>query len=318
MTGEIIDATDISKSYGPQRVLDGVNLRVAEGSVTAVLGPNGAGKSTFVRILTTLTRPDSGTATIAGYDIVRNAALIRSVISLIGQNAAVDELLTGEENMRLMSRLWHLDRKTTAKRNQELLERFDLMDARNKPVKTYSGGMRRKLDLAISLVGTPRIIFLDEPTTGLDPRSRATMWEIVKELTATGVTVLLTTQYLEEADQLADKIALLDGGKVIAEGTPENLKRQVGGEMVEFSFRDQEAWYRANAALGVHVSASDAEKQTVHVATQGSAEEVHHLFETLLRAGISADRLTLHKPTLDDVFLSLTARIAPAAEVVHP
>ncbi len=315
MNGDIVDATAITKSFGPQRVLDGVTLQVAEGSVTAVLGPNGAGKSTLVRILTTLTRPDSGTATIAGHDLGRSAAAIRSVISLTGQNAAVDELLTGEENMRLMSRLWHLDRRTSAKRSGELLERFDLTEARGKPVKTYSGGMRRKLDLAISLVGNPKIIFLDEPTTGLDPRSRATMWEIVKELTATGVTVLLTTQYLEEADQLADKIALIDGGKIIAEGTPEHLKRQVGGEMVEFSFPDTETWHRANSVLGGRASASDPEKLTVHVATQGSAEEIRYLFDALVNAGIQADRLNQHKPTLDDVFLSLTGRTTPAAEV---
>lgn len=245
----IIQVIGITKSYARQKVLASVDLTVCEGSVVAVLGPNGAGKTTLVRILSTLTMPDSGTATIAGHDVVREAGKVRAVISLTGQHAAVDELLTGAENMRLMTRLWHLDCTAGKRRSQDLLERFDLLPARNKPVKDYSGGMRRKLDLALSLIAHPRVLFLDEPTTGLDPRSRIAMWEAVRELTANGTTVLLTTQYLEEADQLANSIAMIDGGRVIAEGTPASLKRTISGDRVDLFFANEAMYQKASCVL---------------------------------------------------------------------
>jgi ABC-2 type transport system ATP-binding protein len=229
-TRPALAVTGLRKSFGETRVLDGIDLEIAEGTVFALLGPNGSGKTTTIQILTTLLRPDAGELSVAGFDVLRQPAAVRGVIGVTGQLSAVDNLLTGEENLRLIADLVHLDRQTARRRIRELLERFDLTDAAGRLAATYSGGMRRRLDLAMTLVGQPRIIFLDEPTTGLDPRSRRTMWQIVRELVDAGTTIFLTTQYLDEADQLADRIAVLDRGRIVAEGTPDELKRQVAGE----------------------------------------------------------------------------------------
>ena len=248
----IVEATGLRKSYGSTEVLRGIDLVVKEGSVLALLGPNGAGKTTIVRILTTLTRPDAGVATIAGYDVVRESTKVRGVISLTGQYAAVDENQTGRENLVMVGRLMHLGRAAAVRRADELLEQFELIGAMNRRAKTYSGGMMRRLDLAMSLVARPRVIFLDEPTTGLDPASRLTMWDAIGELVRDGTTILLTTQYLEEADRLADRIVLLDDGRITASGTADDLKAQVGGERIELHFADELTARKATELLGGH------------------------------------------------------------------
>lgn len=299
-------ARGLKKSYGQVRVLDGVDLTVPAGTVHALLGPNGAGKTTTVRILSTLLRPDAGSATVAGHDVVRAPYRVRTAMSLTGQYAAVDELLSGEENLLMMARLSRLSRADARRRVTELLTAFDLTDARRRLVKTYSGGMRRRLDLAASLVARPPVIFLDEPTTGLDPRSRQAMWDAVRELVATGVTVLLTTQYLEEADRLADQISVLDRGRVIAEGTAEELKARIPGEHVDLFLADAEAVAHAAAGLGDRVVAVEPAARRLRVPTDGSARQVRELLEHLERRGIAVERLALHRPTLDDVFLELT------------
>jgi ABC-2 type transport system ATP-binding protein len=312
----ILDARGIQKAYGGKTVLAGLDLRVEEGTVAALLGPNGAGKTTLVRILSTLTRPDAGTVMIAGHDVVREPEAVRAVISLTGQYAALDELLTGEENLRLAARLWRLDRSESRTRTRELLSGFELTEAARRPVKTWSGGMRRKLDLAMSLMDRPRVLFLDEPTTGLDPRSRNALWDIVRDLKRSGVTVLLTTQYLEEADQLADRITLINHGRVIVEGTAETLKRQIGRDVVVLTLPDHRTATHALLALRGHPATPGTTGDTVHVATDGSAAHVHGLLETLQAASVPAQSITVHTPTLDDVFLSLTARSETPSEVV--
>jgi ABC-2 type transport system ATP-binding protein len=298
----IVETTGLRKSYGATRVLDGIDLSIAEGSVLALLGPNGAGKTTTVRILTTLTRPDSGTATVAGYDVLREPALVRGVISLTGQYAAVDENQTGRENLVMVGRLMHLGRRTARKRTAELLEQFGLTDAMNRRVKTYSGGMRRKLDLAMSLIATPRVIFLDEPTTGLDPASRSTMWDAIGELVRGGTTILLTTQYLEEADRLADRIVLLDQGRIVACGTADALKTQIGGERIELQFGDQVQLLKAAGVVDGLV-----DHLTLNVPSDGTAAHLHHVLDVLRDSGLEPERVSSHRPTLDDVFLALTA-----------
>jgi ABC-2 type transport system ATP-binding protein len=305
-------AEGIVKSFGKVEVLRGVDLRIAKGTVFALLGPNGAGKTTMVRILSTLLAPDAGRASVAGHDVVREPAKVRAAISLTGQYAAVDELLTGEENLHMMGRLVRLDRARSRRRAAGLLEQFDLVGAEKRRVRTYSGGMRRRLDLAMSLVATPSVIFLDEPTTGLDPRSRQTTWEMVRRLVADGVTIVLTTQYLEEADQLADRIALIDHGAVIAEGTPEELKWRLAGERVELLLADDEQFTRAARLLGTGVESDDRARHSVSVATDGSADQVRELLDRVAREGIQVRRISLHRPTLDDVFLALTS---PSANV---
>jgi daunorubicin resistance ABC transporter ATP-binding subunit len=298
----IVEAAALRKSYGATEVLTGVDLRVQEGSVLALLGPNGAGKTTTVRILTTLTRPDAGTATIAGYDVLREPARVREVISLTGQYAAVDENQTGRENLVMVGRLMHLGRAEARRRTGELLEQFGLTDAMDRRVKTYSGGMRRRLDLAMSLIARPRVIFLDEPTTGLDPASRSTMWDAIGELLRDGTTILLTTQYLEEADRLADRIVLLDHGRIVASGTADALKAQIGGERIELRFADELQLLKATDVLdGV------ADGEVLNVPSDGTAAHLHHVLDVLRDNGLQPERVSSHRPTLDDVFLALTA-----------
>ncbi|GAA2082886.1 daunorubicin resistance protein DrrA family ABC transporter ATP-binding protein [Streptomyces albiaxialis] len=307
-TGTAVSALGLRKAYGPggeKVVLDGVDLTIPEGTVFALLGPNGAGKTTTVQILSTLIEADGGEAQVAGHDLATDADGIRAAIGVTGQFAAVDNLLTAEENLMLMADLQHLDRTEGRRRGARLLERFDLAEAARKPVSTFSGGMRRKLDLAMTLVGDPRVIFLDEPTTGLDPRSRRTMWEIIRGLVADqGVTIFLTTQYLEEADQLADRIAVLDHGTIVAEGTAEELKRRMPGGHIRLRFADAA---QLEAAAGLFASVGrDDEELTLHIPSDGGIPTLRAVLDILDDSGISAESLTVHTPDLDDVFLALT------------
>jgi ABC-2 type transport system ATP-binding protein len=301
-----IAATGLRKSYGETLALDGIDLQVAEGTIFALLGPNGAGKTTAVQILSSLISPDGGEVRVAGHDLAREPDAIRSAIGVTGQFSAVDNLLTGEENLLLMADLYHLDRRTGRRRAAELLERFELVEAAKKTPATYSGGMLRRLDLAMTLVGDPRIIFLDEPTTGLDPRSRRTTWEIVRGLVAGGATILLTTQYLEEADELADRIALLDQGTLVAEGTADQLKRRIPGGHVRLQFTDADGLEAAARTLGAPTR--DDEALTLQIPSDGSVESLRALIDRLDDAQIKADSLTVHTPDLDDVFLALTGQ----------
>jgi len=300
-----IAAAGLRKSYGEQLVLGGIDLAVQQGTVFALLGPNGAGKTTTVQILSTLIHSDGGQAALAGYDLNTEPARIREVIGVTGQYSAVDKLLTGRENLMLMADLYHLGRARAKARTEELLEQFDLTEAAGKLAATYSGGMQRKLDLAMTLVSAPQIIFLDEPTTGLDPRSRRTMWQIVRDLTRGGVTVFLTTQYLEEADQLADQIALLDHGTLIAEGTPEELKRRIPGGHTRLRFTDASTLAKAQAVLA-RPGKPDEEALTLEVPTSGSVPELRGILTRLDDHGVDVAELTVHTPDLDDVFLTLT------------
>jgi ABC-2 type transport system ATP-binding protein len=299
------------------RALDGVDLIVDEGHVLGLLGPNGAGKTTTVRILATLLRPDAGRATVAGLDVVRDAQALRSLIGLSGQYAAVDENLTGRENLWMFGRLYQLRSDEARRRATELLDRFELADAADRTVKTYSGGMRRRLDLASALIGRPRLLFLDEPTTGLDPRSRLGMWDVIRDLVREGVTILLTTQYLEEADELADTIAVVDHGKIIARGTADELKAQVGGERIEVVVHDAAAILRAADLLTVDHRGDvtiDQHTRRVTAPAEGGAQRLVQVVRDLDEAGIKIDDIALRRPTLDDVFLSLTGHAALEAE----
>jgi ABC-2 type transport system ATP-binding protein len=304
MTGSAITASGLRKSFGDHVVLDGVDLDVAEGTVYALLGPNGAGKTTIVQILSTLIGADGGRARVAGHDLAEDPDAVRAAIGVTGQFSAVDNLLTGEENLILMADLHHLGRAEGRRRAAELLDRFGLLDAAGRPAATYSGGMRRRLDLAMTLVGDPRIIFLDEPTTGLDPRSRHTLWEIIRGLVAGGVTIFLTTQYLDEADRLADRIGVLDHGRLIAEGTAGELKRLVPGGHIRLQFDDPSELAAAARVLGDAVRADEALALTVPA--DGSVASLRAVFERLDAESVVVTDLTVHTPDLDDVFLALT------------
>ncbi|MET8860895.1 ATP-binding cassette domain-containing protein [Streptomyces sp. NPDC004579] len=306
MTDPAIAVQGLRKSYGDKTVLDGIDLTVPQGTVFALLGPNGAGKTTAVKILSTLISPDpgSGPVRVGGHDLAKEAQAVRAAIGVTGQFSAVDGLITGEENMLLMADLHHLSKAEGRRVSAELLERFDLVEAAQKPASTYSGGMKRRLDIAMTLVAGPRIIFLDEPTTGLDPRSRHNMWQIIRELVTGGTTVFLTTQYLEEADELADRIAVLNDGRIAAEGTAEELKRLIPGGHVRLRFTDPAAYQSAAASLSD--ASRDDEALALQLPSDGSQRELRTILDRLDAAGVEADELTVHTPDLDDVFFALT------------
>ena len=309
MTDELaVEATGLEKSYGAVKVLDGVDLGVERGSVFALLGPNGAGKTTTVRILATLIRADAGQARVAGFDVVGERRRVRRSISLTGQYAAVDDLQTGQENLAMMGRLSRLSGAQARRRARELLEKFDLADAGRRRVATYSGGMRRRLDLAASLVVRPAVLFLDEPTTGLDLRSRQAMWRVITTLAGSGVTVFLTTQYLEEADRLADRIAVVDGGRVVAEGTSAQLKRRIADQRLDLVLADAAAFEEAARALAGRAVQNDPSRLTIGVATDGSAAQVRALLDEVDPGRRAVRTFAVHGATLDDVFLALTGR----------
>jgi ABC-2 type transport system ATP-binding protein len=301
----------LRKSFKNLTVLDGIDFSVKRGTVLALLGPNGAGKTTTVRILSTLLLPDSGQALINGFDVVKEADEVHSLIGLTGQYAAVDEYLTGKENLHMIGRLYRLSRPDIRRRSQELLELFDLVEASARAVKTYSGGMRRRLDLAVSLIASPPIIFLDEPTTGLDPRSRLIMWDIIEQLVAAGTTILLTTQDMDEADRLADKIVVIDGGKIIAEGTSDELKLRVGSERLEVTIAGGVSSFEAAKNVfdddgdGLHL---DSKRRTLSLATKGGVHQLKQVLSRLDEAGVDVEHVSFRRPTLDDVFLTLTGR----------
>jgi ABC-2 type transport system ATP-binding protein len=299
-----VSAIGLRKSYGDKTVLDGIDLRIPAGSVFALLGPNGAGKTTVVKILSTLITADGGQAQVAGHDLATDPQAVRAAIGVTGQFSAVDGLITGEENMLLMADLHRLPKHEGRRVTAELLERFDLTEAAKRAASTYSGGMKRRLDIAMTLVGNPRIIFLDEPTTGLDPRSRHNMWQIIRELVTGGVTVFLTTQYLDEADELADRIAVLNDGRIAAHGTAEELKRLIPGGHIRLRFTDPATYQHAASTLGE--AGRDDESLALQLPSDGSQRELRAILDWLDAAGIEADELTVHTPDLDDVFFALT------------
>jgi ABC-2 type transport system ATP-binding protein len=309
-TRTAIGVTGLRKSFGDKVVLDGIDLTVAEGAIFSLLGPNGAGKTTMVQILSTLIGADGGEIHVAGHDLAADPDAVRAAIGVTGQFSAVDNLLTGQENLILMADLHHLGRDEGRRRADRLLERFDLADVAKKPAMTYSGGMRRRLDLAMTLVGNPRLIFLDEPTTGLDPRARRDVWEIIRGLAADGVTIFLTTQYLDEADQLADRIAVLDHGRIVAEGSPEQLKHRIPGGHIRLQFAGSRELESAARALGA--ASRDDETLSLQVPGDGSLRSLQALLGRLDHAAIEAGRLSIHTPDLDDVFFALTGH--PSAE----
>ncbi|HEX2170497.1 MAG TPA: ATP-binding cassette domain-containing protein, partial [Nitrososphaera sp.] len=292
----------LRKSFKKLAVLNGIDLCVKRGTVLALLGPNGAGKTTTIRILSTLLLPDGGQALIHGFDVVREANKVRTLIGLTGQYAAVDEYLTGEENLHMIGRLYRLNHQDIKRRTQELLELFDLIEASARTVKTYSGGMRRRLDLAVSLIAAPPIIFLDEPTTGLDPRSRLIMWDIIEQLVAAGTTILLTTQDMDEADRLADKIVVIDGGRIIAEGTSDELKQRVGSERLEITIAEASSFEIVDGE-SLHL---DNKTRTLSLATKGGVHQLKQVLSRLDEAGVGVENVSFRRPTLDDVFLTLT------------
>lgn len=310
----VIEAKGLTKSYGKNHVLKNLDLRVERGTMLALLGPNGAGKTTTVRILSTLLNFEGGEVVIGGYDIKHEADKVRSIIGLTGQSAAVDEMLTGRENLELMGQLYRLTKASAKTRAQELLADFDLVEAADRPAKTYSGGMRRRLDLAVSLIVTPPVIFLDEPTTGLDPRSRIAMWNMIKKLMTSGTTILLTTQYLEEADLLADQIAVIDNGHVIAQGTAKELKSKVGKDRLELTFEDAPTLQKAVKALGKKLADTNAKEHSATVVIQDNNVDVRETLELLAAKNVALTTMAVHKPTLDDVFLSLTGKHSQAQE----
>jgi ABC-2 type transport system ATP-binding protein len=314
-----IEAQGLTKAFGAHRVLEGLDLEIEAGEVFALLGPNGAGKTTTVRILSTLLNPDTGTARVAGHDVVKDRKRVRAKISLTAQEAAVDGVLTGTENLRMMARLRRV--KDGRERTRELLERFDLTDAADRRVATYSGGMRRRLDLAMSLVSRPEVIFLDEPSTGLDPRSRLAVWEAVQALASEGATILLTTQYLEEADRLADRVAVIDRGRMVAEGTPDELKQRIGGDVLEVRAnraQDVERLVGVLTGLGTSRPVADMRDQRVTLPTNQHVETLLAAASRIADAGIEVADLAVRRPSLDDVFLSLTAGGTPPEPIPRP
>jgi ABC-2 type transport system ATP-binding protein len=316
MTTPVIDVTGLRKSYGHNTVLDGIDLRIASGSVFALLGPNGAGKTTTVQILSTLLPADGGEIRIAGNDPAHEPDAVRRVIGVTGQFSAVDNLLTGEENLLLMADLNHLERAEGLRRAEELLEKFDLAEAAKSTPATYSGGMRRKLDLAMTLMGNPRVVFLDEPTTGLDPGARRTMWGAIRNLVADGITILLTTQYLEEADELADRIALLDGGKLVAEGTADELKRMIPGGHIQLQFAGRTDYDAAAHTLAGSIR--DDDSLALQIPGTGDIRSIRAVLDRLDTASIEVGALSVHTPDLDDVFLALTGRPADGQSSDQP
>jgi ABC-2 type transport system ATP-binding protein len=310
-TSPAITAVDVRKSFGDNVVLDGLDLTVEQGSVFALLGPNGAGKTTMVRILATLLVPDHGEIRVDGHDVVREADAVRAAIGVTGQFSAIDDLLTGRENLVLMTDLHHVPRGHARRRIDELLEQFELADAADRTAMTYSGGMRRRLDLAMTLIGAPKVIFLDEPTTGLDPRSRRTVWEIVKSLAGDGTTVFLTTQYLDEADKLADRVAILDQGRLVAQGSAQELKQRIPGGRIDLQFADADAQLVAADALRMPVP--DHDSPSLQIPTDGNVTTLRRVLRDLDEADIDVVDLALHTPDLDDVFFALTGRNTQAA-----
>jgi len=305
----VIVVKGLRKSFRNVTVLEGIDFSVKRGTVFALLGPNGAGKTTTVKILSTLLLPDDGQVLINGLDVVKEAGKVHSLIGLTGQYAAVDENLTGRENLHMIGRLYHLSRADVRRRSQELLELFDLVEASDRPVKTYSGGMRRRLDLAVSLIASPPIIFLDEPTTGLDPRSRLIMWDIIKQLVAAGTTILLTTQDMDEADFLADRIVVIDGGKIIAEGTSDELKQRVGSEHLEVKIANGDSFEAARRVFegdGVYL---DSQNRIISLAVESGVQQLKQVLSRLDEAGVGVENVSFRRPTLDDVFLTLTGRM---------
>lgn len=314
-SNNVISVKGLQKSYGDLKVLKGVTFNVERGQILALLGPNGAGKTTTIRILATLLDSDGGNASINGHDVVKDPGEVRESIGLTGQYAAVDEYLTGEENLYMMGRLYRLSKKDTRRRTKELLEQVDLVEASKRPVKTYSGGMKRRIDLAMSLIAAPPVLFLDEPTTGLDPRSRASMWTMIRQLSDAGTTILLTTQYMDEADQLADNIIVIDNGKVIAEGTSTALKAKVGSDRLELTISAKSNFDDAIKAVKGEKTEIDMEGRTISVvASKSGATKLRQVLQKLEDAKIHVDNVSLHRPTLDDVFMSLTGHVATKAK----
>lgn len=318
MVNFAFESMDAVKHYGDVKALDGVTLRAEQGKIFGLLGPNGAGKTTLVRMLSTLTEPDSGHAKVLGIDVSREPNKVRKLIGLAGQFAAVDEFQTGRENITMVGRLYHLPAPVIRKRTQELLESLNLAEAANRPVKTYSGGMRRRLDLGASLIARPKVLFLDEPTTGLDPRTRLDLWAIIRDMVNSGTSILLTTQYLEEADELADQIAVIDHGRVIAEGTSDQLKKRLGGDVIEFQLSDpknSEKALRAVARMAVKKPTFDEETLTVTIPVKDGSGMLAEIVRTLDKANIELTNLSLHRPSLDDVFLSITGKKTEATKI---